>query len=118
MKYNKGAGAPESLPSCIFVKGGGVLCGGGNCTSCGWNPAVSEERLRKIMKKMEDDRKAKNGEPAPVTQPKPLDVYAVRFDLDDKPIIMKNGSYYMTARSKSAAESIVAMLNADAARTV
>lgn len=118
MKYNRGTGAPEAAPTCHFVKGGGVLCGGGECTACGWNPEVSEKRIKKVLVKILAERSKQCVEPEPVTTQQVADVYSVRFDLDEKPVIMKNGAYYMTARSKSAAESIVAMLNADVARTV
>ena len=113
MKYRRGSGLSIPEPTCRHVKGGGVICGEPEtaCSTCGWNPEVAKKRKEKIRAKIQG-----LPEERPEKVDEPLDVYATAVDINGKPIIVKNGSYYMTARSKDAAESIAAALNADVAR--
>ena len=109
-KYELGTGTPIPAIACKYNSG--VNCSSWTtettavkCEKCGWRKEVSETRLIGIRLKRK------------IQMVKPLDVYSAGEDESGNPIILKNGQFYMTARSKDLAESISEMLNKDVART-
>lgn len=109
-KYNAGTGAPIPAIACKYNSG--VNCSAwttettaAKCEKCGWKKEVSEQRLIGIRLKRK------------IQMERVLDVYSVKKDDIGDPVILKNGNWYMSARTVDAAEKIVEMLNEDAART-
>ena len=43
----------QEIAQCPYNEG--VMCNEDRCESCGWNPVVSEERVRKFLEGLTDD---------------------------------------------------------------
>ena len=109
-KYELGTGTPIPAIACKYNSG--VNCSSwtsettaAKCEKCGWRKEVSQQRLIGIRLKRR------------IQMERVLDVYSVKKDDVGDPVILKNGNWYMSARTFDAAEKIVEMLNEDAART-